>query len=89
MIAQFAASRSVQKVVYTSTNCLWGEPLGRPVREDDDPRPVEIYGRSKLEGEKGDGRLGLSILFEFIQEGRRSGWSATETTDINSSPPRT
>src|SRR6202007_1090988 len=65
--------------------------LGRPVREDDPPKPVEIYGRSKWEGEKillartaftsvifrcptiiDEGRLGLlSILFEFIDEGRK------------------
>lgn len=38
--------------VFTSTNCLWGKPLNRPVREDDTPQPVEIYGRSKLVAEK-------------------------------------
>lgn len=77
--------------VFTSSNCLWGEAMGRPVREDDQPNPVELYGKSKVEGEciireYGDvnsvlvrcptiidfGRLGLlSILFEFIDEGRR------------------
>lgn len=79
-------------VVFTSTNCLWGSGLGRPIAEDEPPAPVEVYGRSKWEAEKvlrgyGDalrtviircptileaGRLGLlSILFEFIDEGRR------------------
>ncbi len=43
---------NVQKVIFTSTNCLWGEPLGRPVTEEDTPHPIEIYGRSKLEAEK-------------------------------------
>lgn len=43
---------NVQKVVFTSTNCLWGKPMGRPVTEDDAPSPIEIYGKSKLEGEK-------------------------------------
>lgn len=81
----------VRRHVFTSTNCLWGEAFGRPVREDDAPNPVELYGRSKMEAERvireyGDinsvlircptiidfGRLGLlSILFEFIDEGRR------------------
>jgi len=81
----------VRKHVFTSTNCLWGEAMGRPVREDDPPNPVELYGRSKLEAERiileytditsvllrcptiiDFGRLGLlSILFEFIDEGRR------------------
>jgi nucleoside-diphosphate-sugar epimerase len=62
------------------------------VREDDPPEPIEIYGKSKWEGEKilqshkhhfdsviircptitDAGRLGLlTILFEFIEEGRR------------------
>ena len=81
----------IRQHVFTSSNCLWGEAMGRPVREDDEPNPVELYGRSKVEGERiireyGDinsvlvrcptiidfGRLGLlSILFEFIDEGRR------------------
>jgi UDP-glucose 4-epimerase len=81
----------VRQHVFTSTNCLWGEAMGRPVREDDPPNPVELYGRSKLEAERiileytdihsvllrcptiiDFGRLGLlSILFEFIDEGRR------------------
>lgn len=81
----------VRQMVFTSSNCLWGESLGRPVREDDPPRPAEIYGHSKVAAERvireyGDltsviircptiidfGRLGLlSILFEFIHDGRR------------------
>lgn len=81
----------VRQHVFTSTNCLWGEAMGRPVREDDLPNPVEPYGRSKAEAERiireydditsvllrcptiiDFGRLGLlSILFEFIDEGRR------------------
>ena len=90
-IAEMARRHSVPKLVFTSSNCLWGENLGRPVREDDPPRPCEIYGRSKWEGERilseysrdlntviircptiiDSGRLGLlSILFEFIHEGR-------------------
>lgn len=43
---------NVKKVIFTSTNCLWGKPKGRPVTEDDEPHPIEIYGQSKLEGEK-------------------------------------
>ncbi len=51
-VVEFAKARHVPKIIFTSSNCLWGENFGRPIREDDDPNPVEIYGRSKLEGEK-------------------------------------
>jgi nucleoside-diphosphate-sugar epimerase len=51
-LAQAVAAAGVPTVVYTSSNCLWGMGFSRPVREDDAPAPVEIYGRSKWEGEK-------------------------------------
>jgi nucleoside-diphosphate-sugar epimerase len=91
MLADVAARNGVRKIVYLSSNCLWGKSLGKPVTEEEPPCPIEVYGRSKLEGEKillgngafhsvvvrcptiiDSGRLGLlSILFEFIAEGRR------------------
>lgn len=92
VIADLADEHRVPKVVFTSSNCLWAEPFNRPVTEEDEPRPREIYGESKLAGEQillrsghhfvpvvirtptiiDAGRLGLlSILFEFIAEGRR------------------
>lgn len=91
-LAEVAKDTGVSRFVFLSTNCLWTENLHRPIREDDPPAPVEIYGRSKLEGERileqyagalkvcilrcpaiiDKGRLGLlSILFEFIDEGRK------------------
>ncbi len=42
----------VRQMVFLSSNCLWGESLGRPVREDDPPYPVEIYGQSKVAAER-------------------------------------
>ena len=42
----------VRQMAFTSTNCLWGEGLKRPVREDDPPNPIEAYGRSKMEAER-------------------------------------
>jgi nucleoside-diphosphate-sugar epimerase len=42
----------VRQFVFTSTNCLWGEGVKRPIVEDDAPNPVEEYGRSKLEAEQ-------------------------------------
>jgi nucleoside-diphosphate-sugar epimerase len=51
-VVELAARYGVPKLVFTSSNCLWAENMRRPVREDDQPRPVEIYGKSKWEGEK-------------------------------------
>ena len=51
-IAEMAKQYQVPKVVFTSSNCLWAKNFGRPVLETDQPEPVEIYGRSKWEGEK-------------------------------------
>src|SRR6266571_7077835 len=51
-VAEVARRFNIPKVVFTSSNCLWGESFDRPVREDDARRPVEIYGQSKGEGEK-------------------------------------
>lgn len=50
-VADYAASYKVPTVVFTSSNCLWAEDLGHPVTEDETPNPIEIYGKSKLEGE--------------------------------------
>jgi UDP-glucose 4-epimerase len=92
LVAEFCRRFKVPKLIFTSSNCLWGESLHRPVTEEDVPKPCELYGWSKWEGEKvlesfGNdvaitiircptileaGRLGLlTILFEFIEEGRR------------------
>ena len=51
-IAEGCKRYGVKKLIFTSTNCLWGKPLNRPVVENDAPEPVEIYGKSKLEAEK-------------------------------------
>ena len=48
-IAQAVADHAVKKLVFTSTSCLWGQPMGRPVTEADTPHPVDIYGESKWE----------------------------------------
>ena len=52
VIARCAQKAGVRKLVFTSSNCLWASNLGHPVREGDAPAPAEIYGESKLAGEK-------------------------------------
>lgn len=51
-VAEAAARHHVKSMAYTSSNCLWGESMGRPITEADAPHPIELYGRSKWEGEK-------------------------------------
>jgi nucleoside-diphosphate-sugar epimerase len=51
-IRDAAIAHAVPKIIFTSSNCLWGKDMQRPVREDDEPSPVELYGQSKWEGEK-------------------------------------
>ena len=51
-IAECAKEYNVSHVIFTSSNCLWGTGFNRPVKENDEPHPIEIYGKSKLEGEK-------------------------------------
>jgi len=52
VLAEAARRNGVRSFVFTSSNCLWGRGFGRPVREDDPPHPIEIYGRSKMAAEK-------------------------------------
>lgn len=74
-VAEYAAAYGVKTVVFTSSNCLWAEDLGHPVREDETPNPIEIYGKSKWEGEKillGQDRFN-AIIFRcptIMDEGR-------------------
>jgi nucleoside-diphosphate-sugar epimerase len=51
-LAETCREHGVLKLVFISTNCLWASNLGHPVREDDPPAPVEVYGRSKLAAEQ-------------------------------------
>ena len=51
-LADACRRRGVKSLVFTSSNCLWAHNVGHPVREDDPPAPVEIYGRSKFAAEQ-------------------------------------
>ena len=52
LLAETARAYGVKPFIFISSNCLWASDLGHPVQEDVDvPAPIEVYGRSKLEGE--------------------------------------
>lgn len=46
-----AREAGVRKVVHTSSSAIFGIPEHNPVVEDTTPRPLEAYGRAKLEAE--------------------------------------
>jgi nucleoside-diphosphate-sugar epimerase len=46
-----ARDRGVSKVVHTSSSAIFGIPESNPVTEDTPGRPLEAYGRAKLEAE--------------------------------------
>ncbi len=50
-VALACREAGVRKLVFISSNCLWAHNIGHEVSEDEPPAPVELYGRSKLEGE--------------------------------------
>lgn len=52
MISEFAIKYNVKKIVFISSNCLWGRNFQNLVTENEIPNPIEIYGKSKLEAEK-------------------------------------
>ncbi len=51
-IAECAKKHKVPRVIFTSSNCLWGESVPYAITEEEPANPIELYGRSKLEGEK-------------------------------------
>ena len=42
----------VHHLVFTSSNCLWGNPAGHPIAEEEPPCPCESYGQAKWDAEK-------------------------------------
>jgi nucleoside-diphosphate-sugar epimerase len=51
-ICNYAIKHQIKKIVFISSNCLWAKNFDSPVLESEVPNPIEIYGKSKLEGEK-------------------------------------
>ncbi len=47
-----ARELKIPKVVFTSTNCVFSTGFDKPVNESTPTQPIEIYGKSKLEGER-------------------------------------
>ena len=50
-VYDMCAKHGVEKIIFTSSNCLWGHSFDFEVSEDETPSPIEVYGKSKVEGE--------------------------------------
>jgi nucleoside-diphosphate-sugar epimerase len=50
-IAALAKKHQVPRLIFASTNCLWGKPINHPIKETDPICPREIYGQSKAAAE--------------------------------------
>lgn len=51
-IVDFCIKYNVPKILFISSNCLWGKGFEYPVTEEEEPEPIELYGKTKLEAEK-------------------------------------
>lgn len=74
-VLRLAEKYKVGHIVFTSSNCLWARNFDEPVTEAEPPEPIEIYGKSKLEGERIllDSKTVKSIIFRcptIMDEGR-------------------
>jgi dTDP-4-dehydrorhamnose reductase len=61
LLAQ-AAGRVEARVIHLSTDFVFDGGQGRPYQPDDEPRPLGVYGRTKLAGEKAVLSLGPAGL---------------------------
>jgi nucleoside-diphosphate-sugar epimerase len=50
-VTEAMSRHGIKQLVFTSSNCLWGEGRNAPICEDDAPHPVEVYGSAKLQAE--------------------------------------
>ena len=51
-IVEYAEKYNCKQIQFISSNCLWGKDFKDKVKEDEQPDPIELYGKSKYEGEK-------------------------------------
>ena len=71
-----AAERIGARIIHLSTDFVFDGERGTPYRPDDEPRPLSVYGRTKLAGERevlgrgGGGALVLRTAWVYASHGR-------------------
>ena len=50
-LAKFAIEKKIRKFIYSSSAAVYGMPEEIPIREDHPTRPINDYGKNKLEVE--------------------------------------
>lgn len=66
-VLEAAKREGCAHVVHLSSSIVYGIPIGRPFREDDAPRPMQAYGKSKVAAEEAcfaarSGGLTVSVI---------------------------
>jgi len=74
-VLDLCVEHGVQRLVFTSTNCLWGGPVGHAIDESLPAQPCEAYGEAKLKAEEillADKRVVCAVIRTptIIQAGR-------------------
>ncbi len=73
-IVKYAKKYGCKQIQFISSNCLWGKDFKEKVTEEEIPNPIELYGKSKYEGEKILIESGINaVIFRsptIIDEGR-------------------
>ena len=84
LAALAARAAPIRRVVLVSSQAAGGpaESPDRPVREDDPPRPIEAYGRSKLEAEQATRRYADTLPITVIRPGAVYGPRDTDFLNI-------
>ena len=55
------------RLIHLSTDYVFSGTLGRPYREEDEPDPINVYGESKLDGERRVAAAGCGSLIVRVQ----------------------
>jgi UDP-glucose 4-epimerase len=65
-VVDLARRNDIERIVFTSSAAVYGNPSGEVVTEDSQPNPLSPYGESKLEAEEVIRTLSKTYGLEFV-----------------------